>query len=292
MAKPKGSPLSPSDEPLYAAATGTIAALKPGMSDPIIALVLRELEALKQSFVRARSGQLQIADTPIGQEMAANDKASEIDKRDARAARKTTGEHVDGQPEGVNWAEHTPTPRPKLGDRVYTPHSKEGAPITKINGFDESTQSFLVCTSGGDISYAVYKADTIERAWRVRGETYNDAQPSSSDVDTSGQQAADGTGAADELLSATKDSTQLLDVGEVLDESGIEGDGAATTDVVEHDTDAAGEPRDVAPQGKRAAKKAGGSALKSGAQRARNEATNGLRKGAKPTAAKKGGRGK
>ena len=89
MAKPKGSPLPASgDVPLYAlgqqldgsyviriaddshlvtaiqafdkqsknatAATGTIAALKPGMSDPIINLVLRELDA--QGLARGNDG--------------------------------------------------------------------------------------------------------------------------------------------------------------------------------------------------------------------------------------------
>jgi hypothetical protein len=316
MAKPKGSPLAASDEPLYAlgqqldgsfvvripddshlvtaiqafdkqsknatAATGTIAALKPGMSDPIIALVLRELEALKQSFMRARSGQLQISDTPIGKEMEANGKASEIDKRDARAARKVQGEQVDGAPAGVTWAEHTPTPRPKIGDKAYAARSLTGAPITKINGYDEATQSFLVSINDGDILYGVYSHGD---GWRLRGETYDDASAPAADgssstqnengVDTSGQSAAD------ELLDAAKDSTQLLDGEAASDRSAYAGG-----DDVAVDTDAAGEPRSSkTPVAKKAAKG-------SFAQRARNESANGLRKGAAKTPAKKGGRGR
>lgn len=239
------------------AATGTIGALAEG-EDPFLDRVQRSLVRLKGVIARSRAPENQIADTPIGKELAAATKA---------ALDGTKGEQIDGKPEGTWWAPHVPTPRPKLGDKVVWPNeafASEPSPITSIEGWDPTEEAFVVLVFDNTrVRVVAHSPAPGEVVYRVKGANYSDATV----TPTAGDEliAATKTDAIDPLLADAPTSSDEEDEStakQTNDETLVEG------------TDAAGETRTEAATPKKRATSG------SSKQRERNARANGL-KGAK-----------
>lgn len=301
------------------AAVGTMAALKPGMSDPLIAIVQRELDALVASFTGARTAENQIADTPIGKALAEATHA---------AQRGETGEPVDGSTDGSVWSPSVPRPRPEVGQYIRHP-AGAAVSIATIDGYSEEMGAFSVRDTS-DRAYVVFSHAPQPGAleWRLMGEPYPTPRiiaPDLVDAEHDETPARNPTAAADELIAATEDSDALLhdapapdgdeDEDDYADSfadsadsevesatghdgfsgepiAGSEGAPMPGADVIGKESDAsnasnAGNVGDESPPtAKKSSKKAAKSAVSANSQRERNQRNAGI----KPTP-KKGGKG-
>lgn len=145
------------------AAGGTLSALADG-DDPWLGQVQRALVKLGKLINAARSPANQIADTPIGKEIAEAAKA---------ALAGEEPEPIDGRPGDV-WAPTVPTPRPKINDLIVWPDSATDH-IVAIEGYAPDSEAFAVVKGNGTALVVAHEPEPGSLVWRVRGALYQDA---------------------------------------------------------------------------------------------------------------------
>lgn len=242
------------------AAGGTMSALAEG-EDPFLDSVQRSLTKLKSTIAAARAPENQVADTPIGKEIARN-----------KAEASEQGEQIEGQPDGVCWAPHVPKPRPRLGNLIRYPGG-ESVSVAQAIGFDDKPQAFVV-KGADDMQYEVVAHDTgTSTEWRIHG---------SADKYSTPRVEPKPVSVGDELQEAVSDDERLL---RDAPPATADDEGEGTT---------ASAPAAKRPSSKPPIPAKDRTASK--AQRSRNAQNAGLRPlpnaAPKPSAAKKGGNGK